>query len=260
MIMTDFFFLNNCCPRFVIFSFLKACLCLKLPPFTAVAQRSHTCMNTFSTFPFLLCPASRYPPGQKPHLPPLFLFLCLLGRTQYVMVLYFFFSAFCSKQYLFFAFLDISSWAHRPSLFWWGPCGFAAGHGGCKWYLSVPLSYFLKNALLSHMIDSERVQKKTSLERAPISCQLVTQSPTGVQSIAGDFLQVGSTDGYYGSALTENTQNLCDGVLLGMGLWSAFPCNFLNFIRFGNSYDCSLFWVICLHKWVGKRRYYLGNG
>lgn len=58
------------------------------------------------------------------------------------------------------------------------------------------------------MIDSERVQKKTLLERAPISCQLVTQSLTGVQSIAGDFLQVGSTDGCYGSALTENTQNM----------------------------------------------------
>lgn len=98
------FFLNNCWPRFVIFSFLKACLCLNLPPSIATAQRSHTCMNTSSTSPFLLCPASRYPPGQKPHLPPFFLFLCLLGRTQYLMVLYFFFCCFLQQTIFIFCF------------------------------------------------------------------------------------------------------------------------------------------------------------
>lgn len=100
------------------------------------AQRTHTCINTFISSQFLLCPGSRYPVGQKPHLPPLDLFLCLLGKTQYLMTLYFLLLAAANNVFFLFFFflffLDSSSWAHRPNLFW-ALYGFATGQGDCNW-------------------------------------------------------------------------------------------------------------------------------
>lgn len=147
-----------CCFRFQISAFLKALLSLK--GLLSVRKRSYCPKITYlhEHFHHLSFSAVSWKQvSGGPEVPPPSSFsIFLFARKDTIFDDTLFLAACCSKWYFSFAFLDSSSWANRPSLFW-GLYGSAAGQGSCKWYSSCRLSPSFKSALLSHTLDAERL-------------------------------------------------------------------------------------------------------